>query len=232
MRIEQIGDATLYLGDCREIVSTLGHFDSVVTDPPWDAAKGIPGSDDPRGLFASVVPMLSADRYVVQLGCDSDPAFLAPLASLHKFLRVCWLEYACPTYKGRLLHTGDVAYAYGKWPPSRAGARVIPGKCTSTKSDRDFVRGPKIKGKEKSGYKALAHPMPRRLQHVEWLVKWFSRGRVFDPFMGSGTTCIAAIKNGLPFVGVEINAAFFDLACKRVSQAVSDVATREDADRV
>ncbi|MGH9351984.1 MAG: DNA methyltransferase [Terriglobia bacterium] len=58
--------------------------------------------------------------------------------------------------------------------------------------------------------------MPRRLEHVEWLVKWFARGTVIDPFMGSGTTGVACVRAGLPFVGIEIKPEFFDLACVRI----------------
>ena len=218
-----IGNATLYCGDCLEILPTLPKADAVVTDPPWDAAKGIAGSDDPRGLFRTVAPMLSADRYVVQLGCDSDPAFLAPLAALHPYLRTCWLEYACPTYKGRLLHTGDVAYAYGIWPPSRPGAMVIPGRCLSNRSDREFIRGSRKAGKEKGGFETLSHPMPRRLDHVLWIVKWFARGTVIDPFMGSGTTGVACMNLGRKFIGIEIEPKYFDIACRRIDDAQRQV---------
>lgn len=219
-----IGNATLYHGDCREVLRQfLPCFmvDAVVTDPPWDAAKGIPGADDPRGLFSSVVPLLPAKRVVVQLGCDSEPSFLASLAAIKPFLRTCWLEYACPSYKGRLLQTGDVAYAYGEWPEPRKGAMVIPGRCVSTKSDREFIRGPRPQGKEKGGWEALDHPMPRRLQHVLWLVNWFCEpdGTVLDPFMGSGTTGVASAIAGRKFIGIEVHKPFFDLACERIENA-------------
>ena len=212
-----IGNATLYCGDCREILPNLPKADAVITDPPWDAAHGIPGSEDPRGLFADVAPLLQANRFVIQLGCDSDPAFLLPLACLHPYLRTCWLEYARPTYKGRLLHTGDVAYVYGEWPIARLGATVIPGRCISTHYDHEFKRGPRRKGK--GGHEALEHPMPRRLEHVAWLTKWFARGLVIDPFMGSGTTGICAIQQGHKFIGIEISNKFFDLAYRRIEDA-------------
>ncbi|HKU17825.1 MAG TPA: DNA methyltransferase [Candidatus Saccharimonadales bacterium] len=214
-----LGNATLYCGDCREVLPILSKSDAVITDPPWDAAKGIPGADNPRGLFADVAPLLNAARYVVQLGCDSDPVFLQPLASLHAFLRVCWLEYARPSYKGRLLYTGDVAYAYGEWPPARKGATVIPGRCISAHADREFKHGTRPRGKEKGGYEALEHPMPRRSEHVAWLVKWFARGTVLDPFLGSGTTGICAVQQGLPFIGIEISKKYFDMACRRIEDA-------------
>lgn len=217
-----IGNATLYWGDCREILPTLLKVDAVITDPPWEAAVGIPGADNPRGLFSEACQFMPAiaERVVVQLGCDSDPVFLEPLASKLPFLRVCWLEYACPTYKGRLLHTGDVAYVYGKWPSSKV-ATVFPGRCISTRSDSEFKRGPRPKGKEKGGYEALAHPMPRRLQHVEWLVRWFAEPEapICDPFMGSGTTGVAATSHGHPFIGIEVHRSYFNLACRIIEDA-------------
>lgn len=222
MEQAQIGNATLYCGDSREVLAEYSAMDVVVTDPPWDAAKGIAGAENPRLLFSQIVPLLAAaDRVVVQLGCDSDPVFLQPLAEQRPFLRTCWLEYACPTYKGRLLHTGDVAYAYGRWPTARKGAMVIPGRCISSKSDRDFIRGTRRPGKEKGGWEHLDHPMPRRLEHVKWLVNWFSGPDeiVVDPFLGSGTTAIACAALGRKFIGVEIEPRFFDLACERLENA-------------
>lgn len=93
MRVERIGNATLYLGDCREVLSSVAG-DVVVTDP----AKGIPGADDPRGLFASAAPFLAAHRLAaVQLGCYTDPCFLEPLASRMAYLHTCWLRYVPPS---------------------------------------------------------------------------------------------------------------------------------------
>ena len=60
--------------------------------------------------------------------------------------------------------------------------------------------------------------MPRRLQHVQWLVRWFSepQGTVLDPLMGSGTTGVACMNLGHKFIGIEIEPKYFDLACRRI----------------
>ena len=214
--------AVRYLtGDCREILPTLPTDAVIITDPVWpNAPQGsVVGSEDPVGLFKSVAPHLRRfKRVVVQLGCDSDPAMLAALEM--PFLRVCWLRYACPTYKGRLLHTGDVAYVFGEWPKARQGATVLPGECTSTQSDKEFRRGTKRSGKEKGGHEKLPHPMPRRLEHVCWLVKWFSEPGelVIDPFAGSGTTGIAAERLRRDSVLIDINPAYSSLARRRIAE--------------
>jgi hypothetical protein len=203
---------------------TLPKVDAVVTDPPWDQATMIQGSDDPRGLFAAVAPSINkARRAVIQLGCYTDPAFLAPIKM--PFLRTCWLEYAVCSYRGRVLNTADVAYAYGEPLPSRQGARVIPGQCISTSRERDEeTRG---HGKNRTAKTVvetnarLAHPMPRHSKHVRWLVHWFSGPDeiVVDPFMGSGTTGVVCMSLSRKFVGIEIEPKYFDLCCKRIEAA-------------
>ena len=227
MRVERIGDATLYLGDARELAADLG-FDVVVTDPPWDQASGIPGAEDPRALFAALAPDLSRARLVaVQLGCYTDPLFLAPLGGRLRFLHACWLEYVPPSYRGRVLVEADIAYVYGEAPRSRPGARVLPSKCVAASrlpAEQEFVRG---HGRNRTGSQArataaaLPHPMARRLKHVQWLVRWHSDegDTVFDPLMGSGTTGIACACVGRPFVGIEIEPHSFDLACRRIEDA-------------
>ena len=228
---EQLSDdIVLYLGDCRDIVSTLPKFQLVVTDPPWDQAKGILGSDNPRGLFADVAPLISLARMVVvQLGCYSDPMFLAPLAGLLPFFHTCWLRYIPPSYNGRVLVDADVAYVYGQPPPSVEGQRVIPSMCLAPNREAletEFLRSHGRNRTSKTSAETTArldHPMARRLTHVRWLVRVHSASNdtVLDPFMGSGTTGVACVQLGLPFVGVEAEPKFFDVACKRVARALA-----------
>lgn len=222
-----MGNATLYQGDCREILPSIA-FDVVVTDPPWDQAKGIPGADDPRGLFAAAAPEMARARCVaIQLGCYTDPVFCAPIASRMPFVHVCWLRYMPPSYNGRILVDADVAYVYGKPPASAPGRRVLPSMVTSSKREpieQDFM---KRHGRNRTAKTAAAtvaaqaHPMPRHVRHVRWLVEWHSEiaDVVVDPFMGSGTTGIACAELGKKFVGIEIDESYFDLACERIEQA-------------
>lgn len=202
------GDITLYRANCLEILPTLpdGSVDAVVTDPVWPNANvEMIGSDDSAGLLrraASHWPRL-ARRAVVQLGCDSDPRILSAIPPEMPLLRVCWLEYVRPHYKGRLLYTSDVAYAFGEWPPSQPGAHVIPGRMIQT----DAAKRPE------------GHPCPRQLQHVRWLVRWFTRGTILDPFCGSGTTLVAAVLAGLPAIGIEIDEGYFEIAKQRIIEA-------------
>jgi len=202
---------TIYHGDSREILPELLNksIDVVITDPVWpNADKSLYGSDDPFSAFKSVArffPLLT-QRVVVQLGCDSDPRFLSAVPSEYHFFRVCWLEYLQPNYKGRLLYTGDIAYVFGIPPPARRGAMVLPGKCLHRSG-----------GRPRTG-----HPCSRQLSHVQWLVGFYAAGLVLDPFMGGGTTLVAAKNHGLPSIGIEINEKYCEISAKRLSQEQLD----------
>ena len=224
-----IGPHVLYHADCMDVLPTLDRADAVVTDPPWPSKVIFPGIDC-DAIFKSAAehfPRL-ADRAVIHLGVDTDPKFLKGVPDEMPFFRVCWLEYACPTYKGRLLMTGDVAYVYGEPPDSKPGARVLPGRCMSTKSDhRERRINP---GKEHQARENLLHPCARRLEHVEWLVHWFTADTdvVLDCFMGIGTTGVACAKLGRKFIGVEIEEKYFKIACERIETETNQLKLFED----
>mgnify|MGYP001615282628 CR=1 FL=1 len=193
----------LFCGDARQLIQAMPAADSIVTDPVWPTTV-FPGVDDPAALLAKVLGDARALRLVIQLGCDSDPRFLCAVPTEWPFLRSCFLEYVRPHYKGRLLYTNDVAYVFGKWPASRQGARVFPGKTIQTDHQK----------------RAAGHPCARQPQHVEWLVGWFARGLVLDPFCGTGTTLAAAKNAGLPAIGIEIEPRYCEIAVKRLRQEV------------
>ena len=57
---------------------------------------------------------------------------------------------------------------------------------------------------------------------MEWLIARVSDEReqtILDPFMGSGTTGVAAVKLGRRFIGIEIEPKYFDIACRRIEEA-------------
>lgn len=202
---------TLYCGDAREI---LPHLEAapdhgvVITDPVWpNAPAGVFGVADPAALFLDVAahfPRL-ARRVVVHLGCMSDPRFLAGVPAELPYVRTCWLRYACPSYCGTVLNGGDVAYVFGS-REGPEGKTVLPGETTSSSS----------KGKEAD------HPMPRKLEHLRWLVGNFSRSTdtIIDPFAGSGTTLVAAKNAMRRAIGIEKSPAYCLEVTQRLAQEV------------
>jgi site-specific DNA-methyltransferase (adenine-specific)/modification methylase len=198
---------TIYHADCREILPHLEPVDTLITDPVWpNASVPLIGSERPFDLLHEALSLTSAKRLAIQLGCDSDPRFLAAVPERWEFFRTCWLEIARVGYKGRLLMTGDVAYLFGDVPKPAPGQFVIPGRYLDPDSN----------GKQSD------HPCPRKLGHVKWLVKWWSEESdvVLDPFMGSGTTLRAAKDLGRKAIGIEIEEKYCEIAVRRLAQTV------------
>jgi len=215
----------IYHGDCREVLPQL-RTESIITDPIWPNSvfEGI----NPRELLTQALANASAERVVIHLGCDSDPRFLCSVPDRWPFIRVCWLDYARPSYKGRILYGSDVAYVFGDPPAPKPGAHLLPGKTIAQRTGDNVQReigGPTSEQKNFSRQKILvdsnrAHPCPRRIQHVQWLVKWFAGESLIDPFMGSGTTLKAAKQLAIPAIGIEIEEKYCEIAAKRLSQEV------------
>lgn len=203
----------LYCGDCREILPTIPAVDVVLTDPVWPNCPPdlLQGSGDPDGLFQSACEALPiARQLVVCLRTDCDVRMLRHVPRDKKFQQVMWLPFVVPGYAGRVL-TNEIAYVFGQPIPFEKGRQVIPSQAPKVQPwDRPFQRGED------------GHPCPRSVEHMAWLLDWVSLvgGIVLDPFMGSGTTGIAAVKLGRKFIGIEIEERYFDLSCRRISDAM------------
>lgn len=212
----QDSHATIYLADCLEILPDIkpGTAQVILTDPVWpNAIPELKGSDDPLGLFtraAEYFPRIS-DRLIVILGCDSDPRFLSGVPDEMDFFRMVYLRRVPPCYKGSLLYSADIAYVFGPgWLPGN-GTRVLPGDFVhASRGARDPVN---------------THPCYRSFEDMRWLIGHYSREgqTILDPFMGSGTTLVAAKAAGRKAIGIEIEEKYCDIAVKRLAQTVMDI---------
>lgn len=203
-----IGDSTLYLGDCREVLLGL-QADVMITDPVWpNAPDGMfPDVPCPESLLREAFEEMAwLERAVIVMRSDSDPRFLRAVPERLPFFLAQILQYVMPGYIGRKLGGNEIAYSFGAPAASEPGRRVIPGM------------SPKIQPR---GRKANGHPCSRAFEHFEWLMRWHSDAgdTILDPFMGSGTTGYAAVKAGRRFIGIEINPEYFDIACERIERA-------------
>jgi site-specific DNA-methyltransferase (adenine-specific) len=66
------------------------------------------------------------------------------------------------------------------------------------------------------------HPSQKPVDLLIWLLKTYTlhEQTILDPFMGSGTTGVAAVKLGRKFIGIEIEPKYFDIACRRITDAL------------
>lgn len=225
MRVEQIGRATLYNADCREVLPALDRVNATITDPPYgiglvkktsdyrdskhfDAGESLVASvlydDEPqqiRELIREVMPLVLAvsERALVfsgpaMLWAYPEPASLGSVFTMAGAGRTSW-GFQC---------THPVLF-YGKDPFLQDGKG---GRPNSWKNDQPNTE-------------KIDHPCPKPVAWMEWAMWRASREgeTVLDPFLGSGTTGIAATKMGRDFIGIEREPAYFDIACRRIEQA-------------
>ena len=204
MRVETIGDATLYLGDCLEILPIIPRVDAVVTDPPYGVNFKYEGRDDSpaawESLMVQVVPILQRMATVVCMPvCDQ--------------LRLGWWYQNFPPKWLIAWHKGPTPtlskIGFSDWEP-----HLVWGRAKKPMHDHFTIRPPGIR--EVGG-----HPCPKPVGYSEWLVNRLAeRGHtVLDPFMGSGTTGVACANLGRKFIGIEVEPKYFDIACERIAAA-------------
>lgn len=201
MRVETIGTATLYLGNCMEILPTLPKVGAVITDPPYGIARlwkgggghgwakareeGVTRNEwDERPLDEKAIELLlaAADEHIIWGG----NYFPLPPSR-------CWLVWNKPE------RNFSLAEAELAWTSKDSVVRVFDGP----RSDQ---------GRE--------HPTQKPVGLMQWCVAK-TTGTVLDPFMGSGTTGVACVDQGRAFIGIELEPKYFDIACRRVSAAQS-----------
>lgn len=219
---------TIYHGDAREVLPQL-ETESLITDPVWPDCENVFPGIDARKLLAETLSLSRAERLVIHLGCASDPRVLLAVPQRYPFLRVCWLEYARPSYRGRILQGSDVAYVFGVAPKPSPGRMLLPGQWIATRREKPFERASWDQKRNnhaidptKAAF-GLPHPSPRKLEHVRWLVHHFAGANLVDPFCGSGTTLVAAKEMGVPAIGIEIEERFCEVAAGRLSQEILEL---------
>ena len=233
MRVEHIGLATLYLGDCLEVMATLPAVDHLIGDPPYEERlhhakanmKGIvrpDGShhwkpldfasiDGVRDQFIAVASPKVGGWFIVFCTAEGVARWADAInPSLMKYKRACvWVKPdSTPQMNGQCPAQGAEMFvtAWAGKGHSRWNAGGKRGVYTHC------VNGPERHG---------AHPTekPRRLMS-EIISDFTKPGElILDPFMGSGTTGVSAVMAGRRFVGIEMNETYFDIACKRIEDA-------------
>lgn len=210
-RVEVIGNATLYLGDCRELIPGLPEVAVVVTDPPfgidyqsgyatdelWQGGRAIAGDADTAARDEALALLTGIPSLV--FGARRIPQPAGTRATL------IW-------DKGPALGMGALDLP---WKPSYEEIYVI-GKGFFGKRDGAVIYCPPVQSMAKNGRE---HPNEKPVRLLSMLLDKSPEGVVLDPFMGSGSTGVACAHLGRPFIGVELIPAYFDIACRRIEDA-------------
>ena len=198
-RKEVIGNAELWLGDCMEILPTLGKVDAVITDPPYGLGKKMQGGTwGAKTEFKEMVVWDTAPPTV---------DFLLRLVDLSP-IAVFWggNYYGLPPTRCWLV-----------WDKQNAVPTMADCELAWTSLDANTKRMSRPVGRVENG-----HPSEKPLDLMVWTLRTVkAKGVVFDPYMGSGTTGVACLQSGLSFIGIEREPKYFDIAVKRIEQAVA-----------
>ena len=255
------GRVRLYLGDCREILPTLGAVDLVVTSPPYAQQRHYVSfiGDDYSSLLGVLAKtpahshtqilvnfgLVHKDGYVIEYWepfkrdmasagwrffgwyvWDQGPGmpgeWAGSLAPAHEFI------FHFNKVSRRPNKTIPTKYAGYVRSKSNSGMRQANGEMSGWSHGLAPTREVKIPDsvirvmrlKDRGGPEA-AHPavFPVELP-IELVLAYSDENQtVLDPFMGSGTTGVAAVKLGRRFIGIEIEERYFEIACRRIEEA-------------
>lgn len=233
----------IYNQDCLEMMKDIpnGSIDLIVTDPPYliSATNGGGTINNIKKLNKSLQDLTNADITngydIVRFGKE----FVRVMKEINiyvwcnkvqiqdyfnfyvnklgcKYDIICWHKTnALPTYSNKYLSDTEYLLYFRKGK----------GKCfpQSYEDAKTYYIAP-INLKDKRKYK---HPTIKPLEITERIIRNSSReGQVvFDPFMGSGTTGVAAIQNGRRFIGCEINQEYFEIAKRRINDSTPRLST-------
>lgn len=207
MKVETIGNATLYLADAAVVLPTLPEVDALLTDPPY-------GIGEAAGKNASRSKLAVSQDYG-NLMWDNKPApqwlidcaiskarnaiifggnyYLLPPSS-------CWLVWDKENGES------DFADCELAWTNLKKAVRRITYQWHGMIRANNEPRGD--------------HPTQKPVQVMEWAIMQLPDGSetILDPFMGSGTTGVAAMNLGRKFIGIEREPAYFEAACRRMAK--------------
>jgi site-specific DNA-methyltransferase (adenine-specific) len=200
----------LILGDCHTIAPMLSDITAIISDPPYGISysHGVGGGKLARSTQFDHHPVIGDNK-------PFDPSL--------------WLSYPTVALFGAN-HFADRLPASSNW--------LIwdkrDGVCSNDQADCEMawtnLSGPArltrhlwngmLKASEKG--ERRVHPTQKPIAVMEWVISNVANPDdvILDPFMGSGTTGVAAVKLKRKFVGIEIDQKYFDIACKRIQAAL------------
>ena len=193
-----IGNATLYCGDCMDILPTLEQVDAVITDPPY-------------GIGITKSNRLAVSRGMGGMTWDDE----TPSVEL--------IDLVAKSGKEAIIWGGN----YFDLPPSRCffiwdkqnyGRDFADGEFAWSNID-SVARIFQMRPMNMDGGKVHPTQKPERL--MKWCISQCKLipETIIDPFMGSGSTGVATVQMGKKFIGIERERQYFDIACERIERA-------------
>lgn len=244
--VEHIGTATIYHGDCRDLLPSLGTAQAVLTDPPYGMTDA---SWDSAPHIADMWRTLKADREdAVFILTASQPFTSRVVVGNEDAFRVEWIWEKNAgsnfgTVKVQPMKEHESVLVFSRKPPfyspimeDRApsgAARVktvvnydsqpeaysgITGKAASMRPTQRYPRSIQKFNRERG-----LHPNQKPVALMEYFIRTYTRpgDTILDPYMGSGSTGVACANLGRKFVGVELDRKYFEVARDRITETAN-----------
>ncbi len=234
-----IGNATLYLGDCREILPRLGDesVDMVWTDPPYghanhdgdwnarlNAHRGIENqpisNDDPESMREVVDFALTEASRILRSDCCICCCCCGGGGPRPTF---AWIANRMDCGGLQFFHSviwdkvnPGLGWRYRRQHEMVMVAHRVGGNLAWSEEASAIPNVIRV-----SKPRDTAHPNIKPVELVETFIRAHAAQwqTVLDPFMGSGTTGVACANLGRKFLGIEIDRKYFDIACRRIEDA-------------
>lgn len=199
-----IGNATLYLGDCRDILPKLDKVDAVLTDPPYGIGwkPRVNHKDQP---WVDVIDFDIRTMLVGRFNLVWGGQYFSDVLPVHEGW-LTWIKR--PIDMGFSNDTRTYAtteLAWRDWGKPCFICHVWDGGMRAGNHDN----------------RTFCHPSQKPIEVMKWCIRQLpdDAKTILDPFMGSGTTGVAAVQMGRKFIGIEREPKYFDIACKRIEDA-------------
>ena len=242
MRVEQIGDYTLYLADCLDVMKDMADnsVDCVVTDPPYSSGTRREGSPSLRkgmnredhGWFGTDTLTTNGFVFLLRNVAVESKRIVARGGYFLSFID--WRM--SPILTGAIESADLRSVGIVVWDKTFFGmGRVFRnqhefisvfsvgvGNDPNRRDIGSVIQSEPIRGGD--------HPTEKPTHLLETLIDvvTIQDQTVLDPFMGSGTTGVACVNLGRKFIGVEIDPDYFDIACRRIEEAYQQPRLFED----
>jgi DNA modification methylase len=206
VRIEKIGLATLYLGDCRDIAPTLERPAAVITDPPYGIDHGNGGTFKASHGWRATRENVSWDRE------RPEQDFMKWLGNCADYVAIWGGNYFTDSLPPSM---GWLVWDKGQEDFSLADVELA---WTNRKQAARRLTLPRAVLVKEGG----AHPTQKPIAIMRFTIDKLrvpEGGTILDPYMGSGSTGVAAVQMRHPFVGIEMEPKYFDIACRRIEEA-------------
>jgi site-specific DNA-methyltransferase (adenine-specific) len=204
----RIGNATLYLGDCMDVLPTLPKVDAVITDPPFGVGNFVQTTGNIRGRGDLAGELVQWN--------ETSPSheFFSLIKEKSKH-RIIWGANFFNCFEDR-----GGAIIWDKAQPMPNFSKCDIASCTHFQKT-EIVRIPWTNF-DVSRLAETCHPCERPVALYRWCIEYLPFiSTVLDPFLGSGSCAVAAIQLGCSFIGIEREPKYFDIACKLIEQAVA-----------